>query len=259
MAEKKGGQDPRHPKSTYEARYPYNRVEVTESGHERHYDDTPGKERIREAHKSGTYYEISPDGKKVEQVVGNSVRYVKGGETKTVDKDSDTKVHGSSRTNISGDSHSETKGSTTTTSGGHSKQIVGGNQVSAVNGDSVSGVRGSLSQSIGGGANTKVDGNWDWKTDGTHNTEVGKEMTISGQSTGTYSYVGNLLLTSQSEIKLMVGQSSITITTGSIIIDSPEVVLTKEVFVGMDSPGERVRIKIITEGGPAKQAFSKVG
>lgn len=248
---KKSGQDPRHPKSTYEARYPFNRVEVSESGHEIHYDDTPGKERIRIAHKSGTYFEISPDGKKVEQVVGNSLSYVKGGETKTVDKDSDVKVHGSTRTNVSGDSHTETKGSVTSTTGGHSKTITGGDSVSAVNGNQVTGVRGNLTMKLGGGANTKVDGNWDWKTDGTHNTEVGKEMSVSA--------VKNITITSQTEIKLVVGSSTITIGPGSISIDSPEVILSKKTYVGTEGPDDKPEIKLLTIAGPAKQAYSKSG
>ena len=42
--------------------YPDNKVYETESGHYKEYDDTPGAERIKESHKSGTYYEIDKDG-----------------------------------------------------------------------------------------------------------------------------------------------------------------------------------------------------
>lgn len=46
----------------YNARYPYNKVMETESGHIVEYDDTPEAERIHVFHRSGTYYEIGPDG-----------------------------------------------------------------------------------------------------------------------------------------------------------------------------------------------------
>jgi hypothetical protein len=46
----------------YNARYPYNKVMETESGHVVEYDDTPEAERIHVFHRSGTYYEIGPDG-----------------------------------------------------------------------------------------------------------------------------------------------------------------------------------------------------
>ena len=45
-----------------EANYPHNKVYETETGHYKEYDDTPGAERIKEAHKSGTFYEMDKDG-----------------------------------------------------------------------------------------------------------------------------------------------------------------------------------------------------
>ncbi len=46
----------------YGAMYPYNHVRETESGHVIEIDDTKGAERIHVWHKSGSYYEIHPDG-----------------------------------------------------------------------------------------------------------------------------------------------------------------------------------------------------
>ena len=50
------------PDDPYNAQYPYNRVMETRSGHVKEYDDTPDAERIRELHKSGTFYQVHPDG-----------------------------------------------------------------------------------------------------------------------------------------------------------------------------------------------------
>jgi len=55
--------------SEYAAKYPYNHVRESESGHTWECDDTPGAERITEYHRSGTHYEIFPDGSKVERIV----------------------------------------------------------------------------------------------------------------------------------------------------------------------------------------------
>jgi hypothetical protein len=44
------------------ANYPTNKVYETETGHYKEYDDTPGAERIKEAHTSGTFYEMDKDG-----------------------------------------------------------------------------------------------------------------------------------------------------------------------------------------------------
>lgn len=48
--------------SSYAAEYPYNHVTATESGHYLELDDTPKAERVRVAHRTGSYVEMRPDG-----------------------------------------------------------------------------------------------------------------------------------------------------------------------------------------------------
>jgi len=77
----------------YNSKYPYNHVHETESGHIRELDDSPGSERIHERHKSGTGYEIHPDGSKVTRVkqdnytltTGDDFAHIKGNSSTTVD------------------------------------------------------------------------------------------------------------------------------------------------------------------------------
>ena len=57
------------PEIPFSAKYPFNTVEESDSGHFREVDDTPGAERIKETHRTGTFYEIHPDGSKVTKVV----------------------------------------------------------------------------------------------------------------------------------------------------------------------------------------------
>lgn len=64
------------PVTPYNAKYPHNHVYESESGHIREYDDTPGYERIHEYHRSGTFYEVHPDGSKVTKIVGNDYEVV---------------------------------------------------------------------------------------------------------------------------------------------------------------------------------------
>ena len=45
----------------YNARYPFNRVNQTESGHVIEIDDTPNGERINIQHMSGSFIEMHPD------------------------------------------------------------------------------------------------------------------------------------------------------------------------------------------------------
>lgn len=66
------------PKTKYNAKYPYNHVFESESGHVKEYDDTEGVERISEYHKSGSFYEIHPDGSKVTRIVKDNYEIIAG-------------------------------------------------------------------------------------------------------------------------------------------------------------------------------------
>jgi len=81
------------PSGDFNARYPFNHVYESESGHLMEYDDTPGGERIQQMHRSGTYYEIDHNGTKVDYVKGDNYdirihddyMYVKGKVAHTFD------------------------------------------------------------------------------------------------------------------------------------------------------------------------------
>ena len=83
------------PKTPYGAQYPFNHVRETESGHIQEFDDTPGRERIHEYHRSGTFYEIHPDGSKVTKVVGEDYEIVH--------KDKKLRVRGNVQVFVDGD------------------------------------------------------------------------------------------------------------------------------------------------------------
>lgn len=168
----------RHPKTSYNAKYPYNQVRRSESGHEYDTDDTPGNTRIREAHRSGSYYEISHKGRYTQMVVDNHHHYVKGGHTHTVDKNFDSKVHGSSRQNIGGHDHKEVKGDQTRAIGKDNKTTVGGDSTSSVKGDHVHGVVGEIHMKAGKKVEFKGDNELDMKIDAKALMEFGDTLTI---------------------------------------------------------------------------------
>lgn len=56
------------PETPYDAKYPFNHVYESESGHFIEIDDTPGAERLHWYHRSGTFREIHPDGTQVTKV-----------------------------------------------------------------------------------------------------------------------------------------------------------------------------------------------
>jgi len=60
------------PDSSFAAEYPFNRVIQTKSGHVIELDDTPENERVHIYHKSGSYVEISADGRMVTKSVNDN-------------------------------------------------------------------------------------------------------------------------------------------------------------------------------------------
>jgi predicted chitinase len=60
------------PSSSFSAKYPFNHVYETESGHVQEFDDTPGHERIHTYHRKGTFTEVDPNGTEVHHIVGDS-------------------------------------------------------------------------------------------------------------------------------------------------------------------------------------------
>ena len=109
------------PPSTYAPVYPYNNVYATESGHVKEYDDTPGVERITERHKSGTRYEIDPNGTKNETIVRDNYQLVAGHDTLevygnvkiVVGGDVDIAVAGSLTASVIGNIAADSKGDIT--------------------------------------------------------------------------------------------------------------------------------------------------
>jgi uncharacterized protein (TIGR02594 family) len=90
------------PASKYAAKYPFNHVLETESGHIKEYDDTPGAERIREKHRSGTLYEIHPNGDKVVRIVGSDYVIIAGNESIHINGNAKVIINGSLDAKIGG-------------------------------------------------------------------------------------------------------------------------------------------------------------
>jgi len=95
------------PAVPYNSKYPYNHVHETESGHIRELDDSPGSERIHERHKSGTGYEIHPDGTKVTRVKQDNYTLTSNDEFTHIKGNSSTTVDGGIRVFVNADGSTE--------------------------------------------------------------------------------------------------------------------------------------------------------
>ena len=78
----------------YNAKYPFNHVMQSESGHLLEFDDTPNSERVHIYHKSGTFTEIDANGTKVNRIVGDNFEIL--------ERDGYVAIHGSLNVTVDG-------------------------------------------------------------------------------------------------------------------------------------------------------------
>jgi hypothetical protein len=123
------------PRSDYQAQYPYNNLTQTESGHLFEMDDTPGAERVRLQHRSGTFTETQSDGTRINKIVGTNYEIIA--------QDNNVLIKGTCNITIVGDSVMHVQGDATLQ--------VDGNVYESINGD--------VNQQVAGDMTTTVTGN----------------------------------------------------------------------------------------------------
>ena len=90
------------PKSSYASKYPFNKVTRTLSGHVIEIDDTPNAERLHVYHKSGTYIEISEDGKTVTKIIGDNYTIAAKNNEIYIEENEKHQVKGNLQINVNG-------------------------------------------------------------------------------------------------------------------------------------------------------------
>jgi len=113
--------DPNNP-----PKYPYNKIQQSESGHSVEMDDTPGKERLRLQHRSGSFMEMQPNGTEVHKIYGDGYEIIIGGKNVSIKGQCNITVGGACVVNIKGDSIMNVEGNAT--------QLIKGDLVQTVNG-----------------------------------------------------------------------------------------------------------------------------
>lgn len=103
----------------YQPEYRYNTVTQTPRGHSFEMDDTPGRERVRLSHRSGTFIEMHPNGDEVHKVFGDGYEI-------TI-KDKNVLVKGTCNITIEGDCNMHIMGDKVETIDGNLEQHVKGN------------------------------------------------------------------------------------------------------------------------------------
>ena len=145
------------PLTSFAAKYPFNHVFESESGHVHEIDDTPGYERTLVYHRKGTFTEVDANGTEVHHIVGdkytiidrNGCLYVTGECNVTVDGNINIFCQSTANIEVTGDANMQ----------------VGGEMNLAVAKD--------MNLSVGGNYNVHVAGNMETTVDTSIHTSAG--------------------------------------------------------------------------------------
>ena len=136
------------PTTPYNAKYPYNKVLSTESGHIFELDDTVGAERTHLYHRTGTFVENHPDGSQVEKITKDKYSIVM--------KDDHVYIMGKCQVTIQGNAEVFVEKDCFLKTGGNLDFNVGGNWTTTVAGSVNQKVFGSTTLISGGDTTIKA-------------------------------------------------------------------------------------------------------
>ena len=190
----------KEPESSYKGEYPYVHTMETESGHIQEFDDTPGQERYRLIHPTGTYEEVAPDGRRTRKTVQDLYditnadgNYLVAGDKKTnvggseIYYNMDNRLHqidGNDTIFIRGNEEKTVEGDGTLRVKGNVTVIVEGNADVTVKGDATTLVEGNETRTTNGNLNWTVNGTVSWTCAGAWSETMASMSSIaSGQYT----------------------------------------------------------------------------
>lgn len=194
----------KEPTSSYKGQYPYVQSMETEGGHIQEFDNTPGQERYRLSHPTGSYEEVAPDGRRTIKTVSDGYFITNGDGNTLVSGDNKVNVGGDEvyynmanrRQQIDGNQEIFIRGNDTCTVEGDGTLLVKGNVKIVVEGNAEIEVQGDATTHVVGNQDLTVDGNLSWKVGGTVNMEVGGDWTqtmasMSSKASGQYTIDGS--------------------------------------------------------------------
>lgn len=198
------------PSVPYGAKYPYNHVRETESGHVQEFDDTPGYERTHTYHRSGTFQEIDANGTMVTKIVGDGyVIYDRNGFI-SISGDANVTVNGNVNIFCRSDANIEVAGS--------AEMKVGGNFDIGVARDMNIAVEGNFSVWANGKMNLQAKGQGHIRTNDTMHIASNTDVNIQATE--------NLYAEGLQDVHMTAGQSMYTTAGNNIHNNSGDSVYT---------------------------------
>lgn len=190
------------PKQPYNAKYPYNKVRQTESGHIEEYDDTPGFERTHWYNKSGTYEEIDHNGSKVQRIVGDNFEILERNGNVIIKGVCNVTIMGDSNIRVEQNAYVDIKGNAETKVLGDMKTYVDGNiYLDSENAINVIG-KGALNISSLASINLTAVQDINFSAGRHINTSVIGNITTTANGTLTTAAIGDVLIGSNGSVNV---------------------------------------------------------
>ncbi|QOI66648.1 baseplate hub structural protein / lysozyme R [Erwinia phage FBB1] len=174
----------KEPASSYKGEYPYVQTLNTEGGHVLEFDNTPGQERYRLYHPTGSYEEVAPDGRRTNKTVSDDYYMIQG--------DGNKLVSGDSKTNVGGNEVYYNMGSLRRQTDGSETILIRGDESKTVEGDGTLYVKGNIKIIVDGNADVQVKGNAEVKVEGNCNADVEGDYELKVGGNLTWSVGGNI-------------------------------------------------------------------
>lgn len=194
----------KEPPSSYKGQYPYVQTMATEGGHIQEFDNTPGQERYRLIHPTGSYDETAPDGRRTIKSVADAYYMTQA--------DCSTMIGGDNKVNVGGNEVKYNMADVRRQTDGNETIFIRGNETKTVEGDGTLHVKGNIKIIVEGDADIEVqgnakshvvgnheytvDGNLTWKIAGTVDIDVGGSWTekfasMNSVASGQYTIDGS--------------------------------------------------------------------
>jgi hypothetical protein len=173
----------------------------TESGHIQEFDDTPGYERYRIVHPTGTYEEVSPDGRRTRKTVGDLYDITNA--------DGNILISGDKKVNVGGDETYYNMANKTTQIDGSNTLFIRGDETKTIEGDGTLYVKGNIKIVVDGNADILVKGDAKTQVEGNHDYTVNGNVTWSVKGNVSMDVTGNWTETMQTMSSKASGQYTV--------------------------------------------------
>ncbi|AFU64090.1 baseplate hub subunit and tail lysozyme [Salmonella phage STML-198] len=191
----------KEPVSSYKGQYPYVHTMETESGHIQEFDDTPGYERYRLVHPTGTYEEVAPDGRRTRKTVNDLYDIANG--------DGNYLVSGDKKVNVGADETYYNMANRLHQIDGNNILFIRGDETKTVEGDGTLYVKGNIKIVVDGNADILVKGDAKTQVEGNHDYTVNGNVKWTVNGSVNMTVAGNWSETMSSMSSIAQGQYTI--------------------------------------------------